>query len=86
MAGTDSIGPYDPIFNPSVGGYLKQSPTPDQKRCLAQFFHDLRDGRVTVDCDRSDDHEIEYIYICEHIIKITGRGAYVRSIEPAEVQ
>lgn len=73
------IGPLKPRFDLSVGRYLSNSPTPQQKSCLKKFFSDLASGPVRKRYKKIG--QTILIATCDHVVKIERDGSVVSSIE-----
>jgi hypothetical protein len=79
-----AIGPFDPIFHSSVGRYYRSSPTSQQKRCLREFFENLRRGPVNVPYIIKAGFLL--VHTCGHIVTISDDGKRVVDLAPDVVQ
>ncbi len=78
--GLRMIGPFTPRFDLSVGTYLGNSPTQNQRACFKSFFQDLADGPVSVAYRKLG--SIYLVGTCGHVITIEASGRLVTSIRP----
>jgi hypothetical protein len=82
----DVLGPLDVSFHVSVGSYIQSNISDTEKRCLRDFFRDLRDGDTSQTYRHIRLGHVILVLACDHIIEIvlppSGRGI-VQSIRRA---
>ncbi|HWB50325.1 MAG TPA: hypothetical protein VG651_14540 [Stellaceae bacterium] len=76
------IGPVTPNFNLAlVGPALRNSPTPQERACLAQFLRNLSSQQLIVPIQRIPQLDVAYVGTCGHIIEFRQNDTWIQDIK-----
>lgn len=60
----------DVTFEYEAVDYLQRSPTPDEKKCLRDFFSNIKNERLGKNAHRYVRGNIWFLYVCNHTIEV----------------